>query len=49
MYLEGQQGVAGLSAESAAIIHSMVPWCPALFTCPESLNLKGLLETNTVA
>lgn len=49
MYLEGQQGVAGLSAEGAAIIHSMVPWCPALFKCPESLDLKGLLGTNTVA
>lgn len=25
MYLEGQQGVAGPSAEGTAIIHSMVP------------------------
>lgn len=43
-YLEGQQGITGVSAEGTAIIHSTLP-----LKCPENPDLKGLLGTNSVA
>lgn len=46
VYLGGQQGTTGLSAEGITIIQSMLPHIAS--KRPESLDLKGLLGANTV-